>query len=116
MLYIAENSNATPIKKEPTTPSKSRTPSKTSTNGTAGIAQYFSPKKEQSETKSPTKRASENGDGASPAKKVGMEVLSEFCFEEWFFCSSQLGHVRKQSLAYVVKRLVLVNPGMLGNG
>ena len=101
MLYIAENSNATPIKKEPTTPSKSRTPSKTSANGTAGIAQYFSPKKEQSETKSPNKRASENGDEASPAKKVSMEVFSKLCFESMvlFFltagsCEKAVGRLR----------------------
>lgn len=68
--YNDDNSNATPVN---TTPSKSSvlsTPSKTaSPAGGGGIMKYFSPKKEQSSPSKPTKRASENGDVSSPAKK-----------------------------------------------
>ncbi|XP_053379767.1 DNA ligase 3-like [Mercenaria mercenaria] len=62
------NSNATPVKSKSS--SVSSTPSKTATPSSGGgIMKFFSPKKEQSSPSKPTKRASENGDESSPAKK-----------------------------------------------
>lgn len=70
-----DNSNATPVKKGPSsissTPSPSSKASPSSNSG--GIMKYFSPKKDNSDQTSPskpTKRSLENGDDASPSKKV----------------------------------------------
>lgn len=74
-----DSSSATPVKTQLslTAPSSSSTPNKptpnkASTPSSDGILKYFSPKKEQNVKTIPskvTKRASENGEESSPAKK-----------------------------------------------